>query len=257
MKCFLVSILLLNFISELCESALIGSTIKTFYSIPDTGKQKTCKVAGKTLCHLEVRSNVTPTLSRMCVDGKVALVKIPEGYTGRTAGLPKCNYAGQTFCDGDNITPNYKGWSKRHYCVNGEPRYSVTGRRLKTNRPIIGKPASSASSSTDSKPSTSKKPSPFSPPASQPVDDSSAQVNPFDQTSNEKPAKPSFGKPTKPAIPTKKPSRPSFTRPNKPSSPSKKPFVNPWASKPSTSFNKPSTSFNKEEEAVKPQGCRK
>jgi len=248
MKCFLVSILLLNFISELCESALIGSTIKTFYSIPDTGKQKVCKVAGKTLCHLEIRSNVTPTLSRMCVDGKVALVKVPEGYTGRTAGLPKCNYAGQTFCDGDNITPNYKGVSKKHYCVRGEFKYSVTGRRLKTNRPIIGpKPASS---STDSKPSTSKKPSPFSPPVSKPAEDNSGPVNPFDQTSNEKPVKPSFGKPSKPAIPTKKPSRPSFTRPNKPSSPSKKPFVNPWASKPSSS------SSNKEE-AVKPQGCRK
>jgi len=160
MKCFLGVILIFHAVVDLGMSALIGSTIKSLVTLPDTGKQNVCKSGVKIFCHKEVKSNITPTLSKMCVDGKIQLVRIPEGYTARTEGLDRCTYAGKTFCDGDNILPNYKGWSTKHFCLKGNIRFSVSGRRLKTNKSTISRPSSTSSSSNvNDKKDKPKKPS--------------------------------------------------------------------------------------------------
>jgi len=226
MKCYLGVILIFQVAVDLCTSALIGSTIKSLITITDTGKQKVCKSGVKTLCHKEVRSNITPSLSRMCVDGIIKLVRIPEGYTARTEGLDRCTYAGKTFCDGDNITPNYKGWSTKHYCLKGNIRYSVSGRRLKTNKSTISKPSSSSSSDEND---TKDKPS-FQKPSSQKPS--------FQKPSSQKPSfqKPSFQKPSfqKPSFQKPNSQKPSFQKPSFQKKPTtKKPNKkNPFTPKP-------------------------
>lgn len=200
MKCFLGVVLTLHLVVEFCSPALIGSTIADLFKLEDTGLQKVCKSGVKTLCHKEVRSNVTPTLSKMCVDGKIKLVRVPEGYNARTDGLEKCTYAGKTFCDGDKIVPNYKGWSTRHYCLNGDFRYSVTGKRLKTNKSIFAKPSSASSSGNKN---SNKNDSG----ANNNVEDSS-EAGEGESNGSSRPSRPSFLRPETPT--TKRPKKTLF-----------------------------------------------